>query len=42
MAVIGGTAVSGGEGTVIDVFVGSVIVLAAFIDQLRKGVRRRR
>lgn len=67
-AVIGGTALSGGEGTVIGVFVGtvilevlrnglillgtdaywqgvfvgSVIVFAVFIDQLRKGVWRRR
>lgn len=66
-AVIGGTNLSGGEGTVIGVFVGalilevlrnglvllgtdaywqgvfvgSVIVLAVFIDQLRKGVWRR-
>ncbi len=67
-AVIGGTALSGGEGTVIGVFIGAVIlevlrnglvllgtdaywqgvfvggviVLAVFIDQLRKGVWRRR
>ncbi|KND60495.1 Ribose ABC transport system, permease protein RbsC [Candidatus Burkholderia verschuerenii] len=68
LSVIGGTALSGGEGTIISVFVGtvilevlrnglvllgtdaywqgvfvgSVIVLAMFIDQLRKGVWRRR
>ncbi|MDR5848906.1 ABC transporter permease [Caballeronia sp. LZ003] len=67
-SVIGGTALSGGDGNVIcvfvgtvilevlrnglvllgtdaywqGVFVGSVIVLAVFIDQLRKGVWRRR
>jgi ribose transport system permease protein len=66
-AVIGGTALTGGEGTVLGVlvgtvilevlrnglvllgtdaywqgiFVGAVIILAVFIDQLRKGLWRR-
>ena len=66
-AVIGGTALTGGEGTVLGVFVGTVIlevlrnglvllgtdsywqgifvgaviILAVFIDQLRKGLWRR-